>query len=512
MVIKIQNVCNFSFSGTKTSNGTIDTVIECSILGGSGMVIINSSSITIENLIIRMNCITRLSALPIQPFWNRSANQHVKKDSFTSLVLQDSYSVNVQQLTILTINTISIVLDNVLSNSCLKGVSSNSILVMYSGYDLRHAATQNSSNKLIIVGYHSGSFETEYKLDIILFDHSYHIEISILQVDFQYNKAISITTYTCSGLNEVKILNCSFINIKTYSLGSAILVKSGYDSCKNMYKNGNVVNISGCRFTNNTNFDLFENYRYMIKAEAQNIMDTYFIFIAMDIINCEFSNNKGFSIFASGLQKLHNSERSFTFMLLTITNTTFMQINSIGAYMFRSHCTSITFKGPLLFNTIEAYGVIKVDYPMLSFKNYVEFSNVTMKRVIKTTVIFVYPQTTINITLSLIIDSLLATNHVGDRKTLHPPCVLQYITKHKFPDEIDIISTIIISITKYELASLCNEKYCATHCSWYGKTLFQALTPLDVNRRIIQFDNEIDSNLISDEKDICYCTRDHHKN
>ena len=60
MVIKIQNICNFSFSGTLTSNGTIDTVIECSILGGGGMAIINSSSITIENLKIGMNCIARL--------------------------------------------------------------------------------------------------------------------------------------------------------------------------------------------------------------------------------------------------------------------------------------------------------------------------------------------------------------------------------------------------------------------------------------------------------------------
>ena len=157
-----------------------------------------------------------------------------------------------------------------------------------------------------------------------------------------------------------------------------------------MYKNGNVVNISGCHFANNTKFDFLENY--MITAEVQNLMDTYFIFITMDIINCEFNDNKGFSVFASGFQKLHDSERSFTFMLLTITNTTFMQINSIGAYMFRSYCTSITFKGPLLFNTIEAYGVIKVDYPMLSFKNYVEFSNVTMTRVIEATVIFVHPK------------------------------------------------------------------------------------------------------------------------
>jgi len=288
MVITIQNIYDFSFSGMLTSDGTIDTIIQCSASGG--MVIINSDSITIENLII-IRCKTKLNAFLL---WNSSVFWNVERDSVISLVLQDSYSVIVQHVTIVTISTFSIVLHNVFENSCLKGVSSDNMLVMYSSHDLRDVTVQNSSNKLVIIDYHFGSFY-EYKLNIMLFDHSYHIEILILQVNFQCTKAISITTYTCYGLNEVKIHNCSFTNVKTNVGGPVISVQSGNDSCKNIYKKQNVINISDCLFANNTNDNFLDSY--MIKAEVENLFS--FVFVTIKIINCEFTNNTGYSIFKS---------------------------------------------------------------------------------------------------------------------------------------------------------------------------------------------------------------------
>ena len=274
MAITIQDVDNFSLSGTLTPNGTIDTVVKCDKSGQAGGIIIsNSTFTTIKNLIIN-NCTTQLKDFLSSNIQTILWHKNISAISNT-LLIQNSYSIIVQQLIMLTTCTYDIILDNIFSNSSLSGVFSKSILVLYSGYD---TVAQNPKHKLVITDYHPDNNNNEwYKIEIILFNHPYHIEILLSHIEFLVQNAISIKTLTCSGLNQLKIYNCKFSNIKSHSLTSVIFVESGTNLCGNINRRRNLVEILDCHFTNNTKYKTKNSN--MIEACVTDSQDFNFIIL-----------------------------------------------------------------------------------------------------------------------------------------------------------------------------------------------------------------------------------------
>jgi len=493
-VIIIQNVHNFSLTGTLTSNGTIATVIKCDRSGlAGGIIISNSTFTTIKNLMIN-NCNTELRSLLS---WNIQDTLWRKNVSTISLVLQNSYYITIQQIAIFTTCDYDIILDNVHMN--FSGVYSKNILVLYGSY---YTVTQNSNYKLVITDYHTNDNNEWYKIEIILFNHPYHVEILISHIEFQVQNAISVKTLTCSGSNQLKIYNCKFSNIKSHFFTSFVFLESGSSNSCGRNTMRNLIELVDCQFTNNTKYTMKHSNMFMIKA---CVTDSHsFNFMVLHIAHCKFENNIQISILKIGCE---NTDTVLPIVMsLIFENVTFRQIETVfDAVLLELYHALLTFKGPVLFTSIGAYSIMHVYHTKISLKNYIEFSNIVVNSVISSDIAFLYLNTTINITKSLILESVIKVNR---KDFFYPPCVLQYYSDNEILDGSDKLSAILITITDSKYQFLCDVKYCLSHCSWYSGALFQMLTPLDVNRRIVHLDNQERIGIISDEKDICYCSDD----
>ena len=195
-------------------------------------------------------------------------------------------------------------------------------------------------------------------------------------------------------------------------------------------------------------------------------------------------------------------------MSVIFENVTFIHIITFFDPVLESYHALLTFKGPVLFTSIDAFSIMRAYHTKISFKNYIELSNIVVLNVIASEITFVYLNTTINITKSLILESVIK---VYRENFFYPPCVLQYYSENEISrsDESNEISDILIAITESEFQFLCNVKYCTSHCSWHSSALFQTLSPLDINQRFIHLSNQNRiTDLISDEKEICYCIDD----
>ena len=202
-IITMKNICNFSLTGKSANNDSV--VIKCPSSGG--ITIINSSFIIVKHLVMN-KCISKLNNTP--------GINNYNYNFYVSLLIKNSYSINVCQLTLLRAKSYGIVLVNILS-STLNEISSSGIVVVYNNQHLMNV--QNSKHNLTITRYYplaASCFNFQdncYKIEIVLLDHSYHIDINITNIIFNMEYVISIHSQTCDGFNKITIVNCSFTDV-----------------------------------------------------------------------------------------------------------------------------------------------------------------------------------------------------------------------------------------------------------------------------------------------------------
>ena len=120
-VITIQNIYNFSLTGNSTNNDSV--IINC--LSKGGIAIINSSYVNVKHLIMK-KCRSKLNNTPGIDNYNYNF--------YVSLLIKDSYSINIHQLRLLKTWSYGVVLVNVLSYSTLSEISSSGIVVIYKNH------------------------------------------------------------------------------------------------------------------------------------------------------------------------------------------------------------------------------------------------------------------------------------------------------------------------------------------------------------------------------------------
>ena len=495
-VIKIQNVYNFSLIGIETKNDSV--IIKCLLTGG--IAIINSSYTNLKHLTME-RCKSELSVNSIPGFDYSTYNLNA------SLLINNSHSINIHQLTLLKTESYDIILINVLSDSALSEVSSSGILAVYENYK----GMQKSEHNLTITKYYPISpincYKVQdycYKLAFAMFDHPYHININITEITFSTEDSIFIRSHTCKGFNKVTIFNCNFTNITMSATTAKVgaVIKMNFFSCSEPYfynKQMNQINVLNSYFFHNINYIRYLT-RYIIIIEkiwfSQNG-------VTICISDSAIFENKGISFL---LAKPIMGDLNLIYqpiINIIINNTRFMNMLESDDSILNLCGVLLQLEGQIIFTKIDLiYSLVVFGLRTHIYANgYIEFSNINALYIIQTKMFFLNANTLLNFTSNNAMLALLKRD--DEAKVLYPPCLLQYAGNIFNYKEVDFNISIIMDDNKF--SHFCENMYCTSHCSW-DNTAFNEISPLDVNRKVIKKLHNL--TLITDRKNICYCCND----
>ena len=500
MVIKIQNVSNFSLIGINTDNDSV--VIKC--LSTGGIAIINSSYTSVKHLIMK-KCRSGLLVNSVPDIITNNIY-----DFYVSLLIQDSRSINIHQLTLLKTQSYSIACINVLSDSTLSEVSSSGVLIVYQN----HENVQKSEHNLTIIKYYPISASTCskflgycYKLEFMLLDHTYHININISEITFNTENAIFIRSQTCNGFNKITIFNCNFTNIiMSTSTDKEVvaMIEMYFTSCFAFYYINkqlqmNQIDILKCYFFNNINYcnnGLLTRYVIVIQKDWHSLNG-----VIIYIRDSEIFENKDIAFLMSTF--IFDLPQALQPINIIINNTRFAYVESYNPFL-DLYGVSLRLEGPIIFTGIEVRLEIIFGVKTHVYTNgYIEFFNVNAFFIIQCTRFYLNTNTLLNFTSNKASVSLFKRDDETD-KLIYPPCLLQYIG-NTFKEVSDLNISIIVKDS--EFSYFCENKYCTSHCSWDNNTIFNEVAPLDINRKIIK---NLHNNSTLDRKDniVCYCFKD----
>ena len=496
-IITIRDVHHFSLTGNLRNN-IVDSIVKCSSYSAGGIVIINSSYVNMKDLILK-DC----NIASYYPIYSMPGGLSW---SSASLLIKNSHSLTLCQVITL-LDSYSIVLINVL-NSNLNNVSLNGIVVIYNSAMDNHVTMKNK-NKLYLHFYNSSTYlhnssYRSYGMTLNFVQYSSGVQVLISSVHFQTEKAIVVFSYTCcNGSNEVIFSNCSFDHIKCTSKSDEHVITIFVDNnqCNFSDKPINFITFRNCYFANIVNHIESMTKHIMWFSSTNNESLLY-------ITNSQFYNNNGIVILVTpGKSSVHHSS-------VIIKNVTFSQLVDIDAVMVL-YSAHMKLEGPVIFsqmyniNTAVIYG----NKLQLVLSGYIDFSDIDTYYVIVNECVYLTPNTHIYLTSNFIREEIFINEDIHDINVYFRPCMLQYISNSLQDYHQDLVNikyyniSIIINTTLFNV--LCANKYCTTHCSWLGNGLFEAFSPLAVNRQNIKFtnDNQEDSNkIVSNRKRVCYCT------
>ena len=491
-IITIKDIYNFSLIGNRTKGSV---VIGCPSTGG--IAIINSSYINVKHLVMK-KCISKLN--------NTLGINNYNYDFYVSLLIKNSYSISIHQLTLLKAKSYGIVLVNVLSHSTLSEVSSSGIVAVYNNQKI-----QSSKHYLTITKYYpmpASCFKFHddcYKIEIVLLDHPHHINIDILDTIFNMEYAISIHSQTCDGFNKITIVNCNFTNVMFIDdVEVAAMIDMYFTSCNAVYyENGqmNKIDIVKCHFNNNFNFN--GDLGYVIAAYKDYYSHNGVI---LHISDSEVCGNNDVAFLMSNTDDIPVQPININF-----NNVRFVSIVLFASdsSLLNLHGVVLQLEGLIIFTEIEVDSVlIFSDETHVYASGYVEFSNIRAFSIVQSKSLYLITNTLVNVTSNIALSSLFKRDNSAD--SLYPSCLLQYVgNAYSYNKEVDAISHLNISIIidDSEFSHFCENEYCTTHCSWSNNTISNEFIPLNVNREVIKNLNN-NSTLITDRKDICYCLPD----
>ena len=489
-VINIYNVYNFSLIGINTNNDSV--VIQC--LSTGGIAIINSSYISMNHLIVK-DCRSEFPE-------NSVPGRVINNNYHASLLIKDSHSIKMHQLSLLKTQSYSILLINVLSDSTISEVSSSGMLIVYNN----HETVQKSEHNLTIIKFHPMS-TTDcskflgrcYKIEFLLLDHIYHINVNILETTFNTEDAIFIETQTCYGFNKITILNCNFTNIRSTSTDIELeaIIEMHFTSCNEPYfvnKQMNQIDILKCHFSNNINYKGNRDRYVMIIQKVWYSYNGVIIYIR----DSEIFENKNIAFLIS---KFIDGDLPLKPINITINNTSFVCIDlESQSPLLDLYGVSLQLEGPIVFTEFNR-PIILGDKTHVYASGYIEFSNINALFIVQSTRFYLNTNTLLNFTSN---KAFSLFERDDDANLLYPPCLLQYNMGNKVHALSDVNISIIVDNS--EFSRFCKNKYCTSHCSWENN-VFNEIAPLDINRKFIK-NLHNNSTLITDRKFTCYCFKD----
>jgi len=487
--IMIKEVHNITLSGNLTDD-VAGTILQCSLIGG--IIITDSSNINISGIVFE-NCQTSWH-LQIKKLMIKYFDNYFMWTWSASLLVMNSYSVNIQHIVVLRMRAYNVVLINVFAKSTLNEITAIGIAVLYKGYSTN---VTNSAHDLMISNYHplydAYSLKYFYEIAIYLVEHFHHVSITISKVNFHIEKALYYHSVCSSGNNSIILTKCNFSSIKflideNKSIVSVIIHEN---FCKHVTA-VKLIKFINCQFVNNkNNGSEVQKYMIMLKSQLEKSGTQ------LQINECIFYKFQ--NLIALYLEGSINSVGASAIPSLVVENTVFLEIIKTDSVLSLFQ-TNLEINGLVLFSKISALTVISNVQTKTVFHKYTEFSNSHVAEIINSRTVCLEANSTINITSNTVVYSIFQTDNL-EKDRFYPPCLLQYTNS----DPVHSNWNSIIIIANNSFTKFCGYKYCMSHCSWIQNSLYTAFNPLDVNKKTIFFVNKNETKTLLYKKDICYC-------
>ena len=408
----IQNVHNISLIGSTANGTTLDIVIiQCK--SSVGIVMTNITNLTIMNMIIS-DSVANFSLKDLT----------IRNES--CVVLFNCFQAHIQNVTITYTHmpTAGLLALNVLGKSVLNDIKCNVLFITYkdSSYakSLMAAAKQNeliinkykpklghSTSKLIHLRY------ADLAINFNLLQTSFNVSVKLTNSNFKhltyYRTIISFTINECLNniQNKIFIKRCHFEdNYFTY-----YLISMFPESCSTgtrVRETGNIIIISNCVFIKNCcAFSIFPLIRIDVDA-------------FIHITECLFHNN-----FMPILEFWSDSPLSQGNSVTIVKSHLRSSLKRTVEWVIRLVNVKLLLKGPVVFHNYKATNLLEAN-TIIIFHNYVEFSNVKVRNLIRGTAVYLVDDVYVNITNNLIKKTIFS---MTNEFVFYPLCYFQYYRK-----------------------------------------------------------------------------------
>ena len=480
----IQNVHNVSLIGSTANGTTLDTVIiQCN--SSCGIVLSNITDLTMKNIAIKKCGITTKRLL------NSSILLYYEE---RSIIITQCLNVQLKHITIYGKNqyhTHSLLGINVFGNSSFENLTSNGFEVAYND-----AYFNGTYHKLIIQNYNVLDKNAVYLphqriIMVYMYQHSYKLELEMCNIKFSgllHNGlfAARLMPNVFGNYIHFKYLVIELLKYYPSGLEGTFLINTPVKVQTTKYHNQTLIHFINCKFQHNK-LDVLFYIQGMLNIKLEN---------------CTFIHSKLQIIYAELIDE----------NTIIIMNTSFAFIET-SAWLIEISNGALQLEGPVIFTEIEqmigtlysAIIYLHNVYCVISFHNYIEFSEITISSVVYSYLlkyINVQQNTLINMTNNNFISGISwngkdLVDEIFTEFKLAVPCFYQYHDAHQ--QKLDHHSkNWNYSIVFHNDRSIYSLK--TSHCSWLPESAFNSTKPIDVNKKVIKSDL-----LLVQEKCICYC-------
>ena len=527
----IQGVSNFSLIGNRT-NEVINTVINCT--SPAGIVVVNSSNIVIANIVMK-ECGNDYKSL----LMNMLPNQHGYNKTLFVLnskivTITYVYSIWYQKICgLVLVNALESKLSNLVSTYLSIWYTANANLIV------------DTTDTLFIesLQIYNVLYYDVYAMNIEWHGTTFNFQVTVLNVNFTNDLALSIACKDCLGHSMIIITNCSFSDTEAvvydfdysgedydyddsvnFDLQKRYYEYSGMDKIRIHYQFTNPerdrtaaskLSLLNCHFMNN-----YRRYK-VLDIEVNNSYnredDTNVQSLAIHMYNCSFYYNKHVQFLSVECYNDGDNDgdnRMYCVSVLIENTTISSNIQYYDNLIYVSHVT-LTFEQVKIINNIIAgyqydfggrnISIIKAQFSNITYNKFNEITNNSVNYVIEVLAIHINENSVLNISFNMITSHCVITynNHGYHFET----CAIQYISERgnldkEFQMGQRLNYTIIINSNNMSKISNNNLK----HCRWDASSAFLTSSPLLVNQKLIGHNISTRENY---KKRICLCRKNH---
>ena len=335
-----------------------------------------------------------------------------------------------------------------------------------------------------------------FAIRIELHQHSYKINILLSEIKVNLNKAISVRATTCKGNNFIKFEKITFTGVM--SRNNNIIYVWLKNCGKKLGKQlANIIHFDECYFTEIKTTALL----IQISAQQKDFLSRYSV---ISFTNCIFYKTQSLGILV--VRSYGKTTFWKTRLIINVQNTTLSKLKILGTVMHIQDA-DLMLLGPVIFTEIESISLIHARNTKVYLQNYIEVSLNKLSLCLGTRYIILRENSMLNISTN----TFIVIFFMIDKRSLYREgyenawCVFQYINSHKNINEKLTFKNYSILLENNSGKYVFEGRFATSHCDWIDNSAFMQFNSQDVNKEIIQLDNNsfVQDRIMNNY--ICFC-------
>ena len=261
----------------------------------------------------------------------------------------------------------------------------------------------------------------------------------------------------------------------------------------------NIIHFDKCYFTEIKTTALL----IYISAQQKDFLSRYSV---ISFINCIFYKTQSLGILAAFARSYSEAALWKPRLIINVQNTTLSKLTILGTVMHIQDA-DLMLLGPVIFTEIESISLIHARNTKVYLQNYIEVSLNKLSLCLGTRYIILRENSKLNIstntfnTIFFVVDKMSLYREGYE----HAWCVFQYINSHKNINEKLTFKNYSILLENNSGKYVFEGRFATSHCDWIDDSAFMQFNSQDVNKEIIQLDNNsfVQDRIMNNY--ICFC-------